>query len=231
MVGPLNGSTWARYRLALPPEDGEPGPAPFLGEPQNPPEYPAHFRAAGFAPLLRYESRRVPEPRPDPGLEPARARLADRGLSVAGLDPAAFDAAVAEIHALSLRAFASNPFYSPLPLEPFREQYRRLRPLLDPELVRLARGPDGRLLGLVFAYPDPLAPHPRVVLKTLAAAREARGLGLGRVLTDDVHRLAALRGAEVVHALMHVDNASMRVSAHADSRLFRRYALYRAAPA
>jgi hypothetical protein len=46
-VGPLDGSTWARYRFVVEPGE-EP---PFLGEPHNPPDYPLQFRAAGFKTL------------------------------------------------------------------------------------------------------------------------------------------------------------------------------------
>src|SRR5690606_871502 len=69
VVGPLNGTTWSRYRLTLPPRTpGESAP-PFLTEPTNPAEYPEQFLAAGFGPLLEYESRWVPEPRADPDAE------------------------------------------------------------------------------------------------------------------------------------------------------------------
>lgn len=244
VLGPMNGSTWRRYRLALPPAPGEAAPAPFLAEPVNPPDYPSHFLAAGFAVAAEYESRAAPRP---PTLPPAPpgAPAAD-GVRVAPLDPARFDDTLREVHDLSLRAFAGNPYYTPLPFDGFASAYRELRPLLDPELVRLARGADGRLLAFVLAFPDPYdrVPDPpyagpgpsragrkprglRVVLKTLATAPEARGAGLGGRLTEEVHRIAFARGApSVIHALMQVDNASTRISGRLRGEPFRRYALY-----
>ncbi len=232
VLGPMNGNTWRRYRLALPPLAGEIAPAPFLTEPTNPPGYPSHFLDAGFSVVAEYESRVAT--RPDaPAGEPSDAGDGPEpgGVTVAPLDPARFEDALREIHALSLAAFDRNPYYTPIGFDEFAAAYRKVRPLLDPDLVRLARGGDGRLLAFVFAFPDPFDRGrdgaSRVVLKTLATAPEARGLGLGGLLTAEVHRVAFGRGAPaVIHALMQVTNASTRISGRHGTDLFRRYALY-----
>ena len=89
LIGPMNGSTWGRYRLALPPERGETTPEPpFLTEPRNPPGYPDQFRAAGFSIAVRYESRIVT----DLGVVRPRAaelsaRIAATGVRVRSLTP------------------------------------------------------------------------------------------------------------------------------------------------
>ncbi|HEV2147351.1 MAG TPA: GNAT family N-acetyltransferase [Longimicrobiaceae bacterium] len=232
VLGPMNGSTWNRYRLALPPAPGEEPRTPFLTEPVNPPEYPLHWTAAGFSVAAEYESRLARRPADEraDASAPVQTRTG-HGVTVAPLDPARFDDALREIFELSLAAFAGNLFYTPIGFDEFAAAYQKVRPLLDPELVRLARGADGRLLAFVFAFPDPFdrAPdrHPRVVLKTLATAPEARGLGLGGRLTGEIHEAAFARGApSVIHALMHVDNTSTRISGNYRGELFRRYALY-----
>ncbi|HEX2094644.1 MAG TPA: GNAT family N-acetyltransferase [Longimicrobiaceae bacterium] len=230
VLGPMNGSTWKRYRLALPPAPGEAVPHPFLTEPVNPPEYPEHFEGAGFTVAAEYESRIAF--RPEDGAEvPADDSLDRYGIAVHPIDPGRFDEELREVFDLSLAAFAGNLFYTPIGFDEFSSAYRKIRPLLDPELVRLARSADGRLLGFVFAFPDPLDPagggHRRVVLKTLATSPEARGMGLGGHLTREVHRIAFARGAPaVIHALMQVANASTRISGRHRGELFRRYALY-----
>ena len=131
---------------------------------------------------------------------------------------------------MSVAAFAGNLFYSPIGFGEFRARYLPLRPLLDPELVRLAEDADGRLLGFVFAFPDLLTMRDgrptRAVLKTLATAPAARGLGLGTYLTDEIRRIAHEKGyASVIHALMQAENESIRISRHS-ARVFRRYVLY-----
>jgi ribosomal protein S18 acetylase RimI-like enzyme len=230
VVGPLNGSTWARYRVALPREaevvDGE----PFLGEPVNPDGDAAHFERAGYTPHLEYESRIVRAPRADAALAPAAARLSERGVVIRGIDLTRFDAELRAIHELSLLAFAENPYFTPVDFAEFAAMYAAVRPLVDPALVRLAVGPAGQMLGYVFAYVDPLpADRPRIVLKTLAAHPAARGLGLGRLLTDAVHQAAAERGMPVIHALMQASNFSKNISGRSDSEPFRRYRLFAAA--
>ena len=229
VVGPMDGTTWDRYRLALPtPEAGD--PPPFFTEPVNPPSYPAHFEAAGLRVIERYESRLVRElDALAPRTREAEARLDDQGIRLEPLDPAAFDDALRELHGLSLRAFAGNPYYSPIGFDRFRAMYGPMREHLDPELVLVARTPDDDAAGMVLAFPDLLDPAgrpTRVIVKTLAVAPEHRSAGLGSVLVHAVHRRAAERGCTAaIHALMHVANDSLRISRHGGA-LFRRYALY-----
>jgi GNAT superfamily N-acetyltransferase len=232
ILGPMNGSTWGRYRFVLPPELGEGDPEPpFLSEPTNPPEYLLDFREAGFRVAARYESAIIDDlSAPDPRRDELAERVRARGAVIRPLDLDRFDDELRALYELSVGAFAENLYYSPIAFEEFRARYLPLRPLLDPELVRMAEDADGRLLGFVFAFPDLLtmqAGRPtRAVLKTLATAPAARGLGLGAFLTDEVRRLAHEKGyASVIHALMQADNASIRISRHT-ARVFRRYALY-----
>lgn len=232
ILAPMNGSTWGRYRFVLPPELGEGDPEPpFLSEPVNPPEYPLDFREAGFRVAARYESAIIDDlSAPDAKREQSAERIRARGAVVRPLDLDRFDDELRALYDLSVASFAQNLYYSPIGFDEFRARYLPLRPLLDPELVRLAEDADGRLLGFVFAFPDLLTMRDgrptRAVLKTLATAPAARGLGLGTFLSDEVRRLAHERGyASVIHALMQADNASVTISRHT-ARVFRRYALY-----
>ena len=232
ILAPVNGSTWGRYRFVLPPERGEGDPEPpFLSEPVNPPEYLLDFREAGFRVAAEYESAIVEDlSEPDARREQSAERIRARGAVIRPLDFARFDDELRALYDLSVTAFAENLYYSPIGFDEFRARYLPLRPLLDPELVRLAEDADGRVLGFVFAFPDLLTMRDgrptRAVLKTLATAPAARGLGLGTFLSDEVRRLAEEKGyASVIHALMQADNASISISRHT-ARVFRRYALY-----
>lgn len=233
VLGPMNGTTWGRYRLAL--DSNPPADPPFLSEPVNPPEYADHFVAAGFRVAAEYESAIVEElSAGDPRAAEFAARLASRGGSLRPLDQGRFDQELEAIYRVSIEAFAQNRYYAPIGLDEFRARYRPLQPILDPELVRLAVGANGALLGFVFAFPDLLSMEggrpTGVVLKTLATSPEARGLGLGSLLTDEVRRIAHEKGYRaVIHALMEAGNASVRISRHT-ARVFRRYALYEWTP-
>ncbi|MGH7319152.1 MAG: hypothetical protein ACRELA_05950, partial [Candidatus Rokuibacteriota bacterium] len=189
VLGPMNGSTWRRYRLALPAEPGDPvfDPPVFLGESRNPVEYPAHFEAAGFAVVARYESRIEPALRVDAAvLAAGEARLAAAGIRLRELDPARFDEEIRALFDTSLEAFANNLYYTPIALEEFRAMYETVRPILDPSLVILAEDASGRLVGYLFGYPDPLSDRgsgpTRAVAKTAAVSPVARRAGVGAAL-------------------------------------------------
>ncbi len=233
VLGPMNGSTWKRYRFALPPEpgDGVFDPPVFAGEPTNPETYPAWFVAAGAMEVARYESR-IDETPGTPAADAAAlaSRVREAGIQVRAMEAEAFDAELALLYELSLDSFAGNLYYTPIAFEEFREQYAALRQVLDPELVLVAEGRTGTPIAFQFAYLDPIgaaAGRPRAIVKTVATAPAARGMGLAGHMLDLLRERAAARGATaVIHALMHVANFSMRMSSRHATRVFRRYALY-----
>ena len=224
-VGPLDGSTWFGYRVVTE-SDGRP---PFVLEPTPNPVVEQVFRGAGFEPVAHYFSSVVDDV-PD---ESARAaadlsRLAEHGVIVRSFEPDRARVELTALHALLLRAFADNPYYAPLPLDRFLALYHPLVARIDPDLVVIAEA-DDQPAGVVLAMPD-LAQASRggvdtVIVKTLAVDPDRRGQGLGGALVRTVQeraRAAGMRSA--IHALMHADNASTRISAHLGTP-FRRYAL------
>lgn len=236
LLGPLNGSTWARYRLVLPAAPGDPNSPPFLGEPRNPPEYPGYFEAAGFEVVSHYESRVDEAPGEDAADAPQlAARVRAAGIRIRPLDPARFDDELRTLFEVSLEAFAENPYYAPIAFDAFRSMYEGIRPLIDPGLVLIADDAGGAPLGFQFAFLDPLSRRDdrptRAIIKTIATRPAARGRGLAGHMFDLIRQAACERGCEaVIHALMHVTNFSMNMSARHRTRPFRRYVLYQWLP-
>ena len=230
VVGPMEGSTWGRYRLALPPEPGDadvPAPA-FPGEPSNEPSALEPWIDAGFLPVARYASTIVEtsevQPRPVSGDVVVRTFRPDR-----------FEDELRILFELSLACFADNPWYAPIGFDAFRAMYDPWRGRIDPSFVWFAERKGGTPLGFQFSYPDPggpgRAPGERVVAKTIGVVPAARGTGLGGHLLDRVQARAHETGARhVVHALMHEDNVSRTMSARRAARVFRRYALFQWMP-
>lgn len=226
-IGPMDGTTWRRYRFVV--ERGaEP---PFFLEPDNPDDWPEHWRAAGFTTLATYTSAATDDlSREDPRTAGALERLGARGIAIRPLDPSRADEELRRIFRLSLDAFSRNFLYTPISEEEFLAQNHAVLPAVRPELVLLAEG-GGSLAGFVFALPDVLqarrgAVIDTVVLKTLAVHPSTAGLGLGSVLIDLVQRTARrLAYRRVIHALMHEANVSGRMSARY-ARTIRRYALF-----
>lgn len=226
-VGPMDGNTWRRYRLVT--EAGaEP---PFFLEPANPPEWPGWWRAAGFVPLAEYYSAATDELEPrDARLADAAQRVRDAGIALRPLDPAQFEAELGRIHDVSVVSFQENYLYTPLPREDFIAQYRAVQPLVRPELVCLAERA-GRPVGYMFAIPDAAQarrgqPVTNVIMKTIAVLPECGGMGLGGLMFAEVHAAARRLGfRRAIHALMHENNKSRRMSAHY-AQIIRRYTLF-----
>ncbi len=227
VVGPMDGNTWRRYRYIT--ERGD--EPPFLLEPDNPPDYPAHFDAAGFEPLAQYVSTLVENLSiADPRMGRVEQRLDRLGVRISALDPAEFERQLRRIHALSLVAFANNFLYTPIAEDEFVAQYLAVQQHVERQLVLLAeRGED--LVGFMFAVPD-LAQAARgetvdtVILKTVAVQPGRDYAGLGNLLVARCHNVAQSLGyRRAIHALMHESNDSLNLSARY-GRVFRRYTLY-----
>lgn len=215
LVGPMNGDTWATHRLVVESD----GRAPFLMEPANPAHHPSAFVRAGWTEIARYASAEGPLPN--------TAVLAPPPPSIQLLpfDVENAETELADLHRVSLAAFARGFLYQPIALQAFVSMYRPVLARLDPELVVMARDDAGALQGFLFAIPDLADPSPdrAVILKTYASLRP----GLGSSLARRLYARAAARGyRRVIHALMHDDNLSARHSARLGATVFRRYALW-----
>jgi len=215
LLGPMDGDTWHTYRVVTESD----GSAPFALEPASGPHDRTAFEANGFAPVSSYVS--------------TRATLADAigqgapvtvaGVTVTPWDGQNADRLIGGLFDMSGSSFAGKAFFKPIAREEFLKLYQPLLPAIDPRFVLFARDQNG-LIGFLFGLPN-LAEgkQPRtVILKTYASARP----GVGHLLADTFHRAARDFGfADVIHALMHVDNASLARSKRHEARIFRRYAL------
>src|SRR5262249_45893906 len=166
----------------------------------------------------------------DPRAVETEHRLAKAGLRVRSLDPSRFFEELRGIHAVSLTAFPQNFLYAPISEEEFVAMYAPLEKHIRAELVLLAESKD-RVVGFLFAIPD-LAqaargqPIDTMIAKSMAVVPEYGGLGLGGVLMDRVHAAGhALGYRRSIHALMHQDNRSRRLSSRT-AHVIRRYTLY-----
>jgi GNAT superfamily N-acetyltransferase len=225
-VGPMDGTTWRRYRLVT--ERGtEP---PFLLEPDNPDEWPTWFTQSGFTPLARYfsalNSNLTIE---DPRIPRTAERLEKSGIQLRRLAIEQFEVDLRRIYEVSRISFQKNFLYTPIAESEFLSQYGSIRTQVRPELVLLAEQ-EGRTVGYIFAIPD-LAqarrgPIDTVILKTVAVLPGRSWAGLGNLLVARCQQAArALGFTRAIHALMHEDNNSLNLSGHY-AQPFRRYTLF-----
>jgi hypothetical protein len=175
--------------------------------------------AAGFNAISSYVSARVAI------AEAVGAPAAAvEGVSISAWDGRDATHLIAGLFDLSRQAFAKNAFYKPIERDAFMALYQPILPAIDPRLVFFARGPAGELVGYLFAIPDRLqgAKPTTGIIKTYASTVR----GVGHLLVDTAHRtLQDLGYQHVIHALMHVDNASRERSARHHGTIFRRYDL------
>ena len=225
-VGPMNGNTWRRYRFVIESD----GHSPFLLEPRNPAGYPDWWRQAGFEELSRYSSSIIREINTPTVLPCLRDRLIRSRIVIRELDSSRYDDELRTIYRISLRSFSGNFLYTPLDETSFLDAYRKVRDKVDPDFVRIAER-DGVPCGFVFALRDLEAEArgeiPALVVKTLAVDPASRCAGLGSLLIDEIHRLGRQKGyTEMIHALQHETNTSLRITGRHHGQVFRRYALF-----
>ncbi len=226
-VGPMDGSTWRRYRLVTE-RGGEPT---FFLEPDNPDDWPDHFLALGFQAVAHYISAVNSDlGREDPRVSHIAERLSAQGIRIRPLDPQRAEDDLRRIYAVSAVSFRNNFLYTPIPEADFLAQYRALLPALRPELVLIAEAAD-QPVGFVFAVPDlKQAERGRrvdtVVVKTLAVLPDRARVGLGSLLLAACQDTARQLGyTRAIHALMHERNASRNLSRRY-AQPMRRYALF-----
>lgn len=213
LLGPIDGSTWNRYRVVT--DAGDLPPFPL--EPSNPAWWGDAFAAAGYSPIERYWSgvrdvQAVPCEAPAPAPE---------GVTIRELRTEHLADELNAIYDLALEAFAANPLYTPIDPDRFRAMYEPLAGHLDPRLCLVAERGDP--IGVMMCIP---ADRSRLVLKTIAVASEERGTGVGRLLLDAAaHRGQTLGYRSLIYALMHDDNRSSSMVQRVAVPM-RRYALY-----
>ncbi|MBI4346149.1 MAG: N-acetyltransferase [Elusimicrobia bacterium] len=226
-IGPMDGNTWRRYRLLT--ERGD--APPFFLEIDNPDEYPAWFRAAGFGPIAGYRSTVDPAlDEPYPRYARARERLDRLGVTIRPIDPARLEAELKLAYQVARSAFRNAFLYMPLEEREFVELHQGMEPVVREGLSALAfHGEDP--VGLILAVPDLLqrrrgAPETDYLIKTLAIAPGRAYAGLGTVLMAHTRAIASTKGlSRAIHALMHDQNVSTAVCA-GHTRLLRRYTLF-----
>jgi GNAT superfamily N-acetyltransferase len=231
-VGPLDGNTFRHYRFVTHRAvDGVQRP-PFFLEPDNPDAWPLHFEAAGFAPLARYFSAIGPLPEADSRLDRLAACVQDAGITVRPAKVDDFEAELNAIYTVTAQSFTHNFLYTPIERDEFLAQYRPIRPYARPEFVLIAEQA-GEPVGFMFAVPD-LAqarrgePVNTLIAKTTAVRPDLGGHGLASYMLARVQLAARELGyTQVIHALMHENNNSRKISAHY-AAIMRQYTLFAA---
>ncbi|MGE0128395.1 MAG: N-acetyltransferase family protein [Blastocatellales bacterium] len=225
-VGPMDGSTWRRYRFI-----SERGVEPsFFLEPDHPGDWLRQFHNEGFTTLAEYSSALNTDlRRQDERVARAAERLTDAGVSIRQLRPEDFEGELRRIYSVASISFARNFLYTPIVEAEFIAQHRMLQAYVRPELALIAERED-RTVGFLFALPDWSQAQRgqainTVIIKTVAALPGREFAGLGNVLVARCHAVAGDLGyARAIHALMSEANNSRNLSGRY-AQPMRRYVL------
>jgi hypothetical protein len=237
VLGPLDFSTWYRYRFVT---EGH-ARGPFLLDTYHHPWYGTQLADQGFTPARTYATLRAPHA-PVAPLARSYARALDAGIRFEPAEQVDLSALLRTVYDLSRRLFAGKTAYSEIDWEEFRGLYAGVEALLAPGLSWLARDGDGRAVGFLFGYPDLLEPLRRgdptakpetTVLKTLAVDPGAPpGLGWALVHLHAEHALALGYGTGL-YALMEKWQPLLRFAQHPGrmlggptGQIWKRYTLF-----
>lgn len=227
-IGPIDGSTWKRYRL-LSERGSEPS---FFLEPDNPDDWPSHFTEAGFQAFAHFSSAGDNDLHVrDPRAQELAARMSGLGVRIRTMNPDAFTEELKRIYSVSIESFKNNLLYTPLSQAECIAMYEPLRHYIRPELVFIAeRG--AQPVGFAFSVPDWLQAKRGVeidtlIVKTLAIVPQRELSGLGGLLLDSCRARAAELGyRRAIHALMYDGNVGSRRLSDRFGMPIRGYTLY-----
>lgn len=231
VIGPLNRTTWNKYRYVV--EKGE--KKPFLMEPWNEDYYVSLIRKIGFEPFAYYISTIMKNFEKKENLDRRIEKTRRLGyydkVRTESAENYDLEEVLNKAYDITVKAFKNNLLYSELEREVFMKMYFQYGDRLLKNFFKFAYFED-RLAGFAFAIPDyyELQENGRietVILKTLAVLPEYNGKGIGYILTDEIVKEAQKCGLKnVIYALMYEGNVSKNLGLLLGEK-FRRYALFK----
>jgi len=218
IIGPINGSTWDNYRLAVKSKEQR-----FSGDIAQPLYYNSLFANGGFSVMHSYYSSLSVVQK---HLEIDTSSLESHGVSVRGVDKNRFEEELKALYPLCSAAFENNELFSPIDEQTFVNKYAAFKDYINPAYVQIAEDAHG-VVGLFFCYKGLADVMPAIIIKTIARHPQRTYKGLVEVLASTVYNNALQDGiTHIVHAFMHEDNKSLQWSARYGGEKINEYAVY-----
>lgn len=221
LIGPINGSTWKKYRVTLPSNN-----PPFLLDNYNKPYYAEMFENCGFETVANYTSSICRNLNKDYSrLEKFSSIYDKKGIKVRKFNPEKFEEDIRKIYDISVKSFVNNFLYMPIDFEDFYKMYEPVKRFLNSEWVLIAENENNDAVAFVFGFDNLYSQDKKsLIIKTLAQIPDYKYRGIGSYLVEVLHQKANLAGYDnVIHALMHENNVSANILA---GELYHQYKLY-----
>ncbi len=221
LIGPINGSTWKKYRITLPSDN-----PPFLLDNYNKPYYADLFEKCGFETIANYISTISRNLDKDYSRQEKFSSVFEKkGIKIRKFDIENFDHDIKKIYDVSIKSFVNNFLYTPINFENFYNMYKPVKKFLNPEWILLAEKEDDEAIAFIFAFDNLYSRDKRsLIIKTLAQVSDYKYRGIGSYLTEILHKKAFHAGYDnVIHALMHENNVSKNILS---GEIYHKYKLY-----
>ncbi len=221
LIGPINGSTWKKYRVTLPSNN-----PPFLLDNYNKPYYAELFEKYGFETIANYTSSICKNLNRDYSrLDKFEKIFEQKGVKIRKFDSNNFERDIRKIYDVSIKSFVNNFLYTPIEFEEFYKMYEPVKNFLNPEWVLIAENEKDEPVAFIFGFDNLYNRSEKsLIIKTLAQIPEYKYRGIGSYLTEFIHKKAYNAGYNnIIHALMHESNVSANILA---GELYHQYKLY-----
>lgn len=220
IIGPINFNTWLPYRFRVNWDDSN----YFAWEPQNPQTYPEYLEKLGFKTQASYTSTGY-EPLVDlmNATEKNFTATSQQGYSYPEFDDSSLLKNIDQIHAVTMRAFAQNHLFEPLPLDYFKQFYVPLAKKEDHSHFRWMLSPQNEIVGYLFNFVD----QGHFIMKSFAVVPEETGKGLSNACLHACLKKAHSLGIDkTVSALVIEGNRSESYGKKQKQIWQHRYCLY-----
>lgn len=222
IIGPMNGSTWEKYRLTR--SSSHPL---FFSEEPFPSYYANHFEQNGYRINHTYISNKqtIFQPSEEQKVWLERYKFENK-LIFNYLDKESYISQLPRIHEFCNLCFKENNLFSPISKIDFVKKYTQLEALIHPISVLLVENAERTILGLLLTIPNYYSRN-ELIVKTMAVHPEFRSRGLANAFGIELMNTASNHQFEtIIHAFMHDDNHSKKVSEKYHGEIIREYILY-----
>ncbi len=224
VIGPMNGSTWYSYRFCT----SRSKPA-FFSDVDTPLHYATQFENYGFEVESEYISQQADCLFANADIiSHFERRYLNNGYLVRSFHANSAEEELMKIGSFCIEAFDQNLYYSPISPGEFVELYLPVLPHIDPRIISIIEDSGGTIHGINFCLPNLLDPEGKeYIIKSLAKRRGTPVKGIANFLMDYTEKIAQELGyTHAIHALMQVDNPSVRISKRHKGEVRSVYRLY-----
>ena len=225
LFGPMNGSTWDSYRVAINLVD-----ASFPLDITNPDYYPSLLEEAGLTIAKSYASHIDKNFIYDKEkIAAKKAQLLSQGATIRNINLDQFDTELDKVYDLCMSSFTKSFLFSTIERDEFKARYILMKPYLQAEYIWFLVDEQDDLKGMMFALSFPGPNQTKgYMAKTLARVPDQKYAGIGSVLSGILIEKAKSDGCSFgVHAFMEADNVSNILSGRFSGEAAKRYHLYK----